>query len=264
MSAVESEAADQNRSEVTLMPASPHGPLDEVFPGIWFVRGGIKMPMAMPMKFSRSMTIVRGEDGLTLFNTMRLSEAGLRALDALGQVRNVIRLGGFHGRDDAFYRARYHARILAVAGQRYTRGLGAKDDAPDYMQPDEIVDENSVLPIPDATLKVIHSSKPPEAICRLDRQGGILITADSLQHTPKADEYFNLPARLMMKRMGFLKPYNVGPGWLQFASPSAAEVRSILDMDFEHVLPGHGTAVIGGAKEKFRPAIEGELKGCHA
>ena len=67
----------------------------------------------------------------------------------------------------------------------------------------------------------------------------------------------------MMKRMGFLKPYNVGPGWLQFAKPSAREVRAILDIEFDHVLPGHGTAVIGGAKEKFRPAIAGDLKGCH-
>jgi hypothetical protein len=68
----------------------------------------------------------------------------------------------------------------------------------------------------------------------------------------------------MMKRFGFFKPYNVGPGWLRFASPSADDVRSILQLDFEHVLPGHGDAVIGGAKEKYRPAIEGELKGCDA
>jgi hypothetical protein len=225
-----------------------------VFPGIWFVRGGIKMPMALPMKFSRSMTIVRGEDGLTLFNTMRLGEAGLRTLEALGPVRNVVRLGGFHGRDDAFYREAYGARILAVAGQRYTRGLGAKSDVQDYMQPDVALNEDSALPIADATLTIIRSATPPEAICRLDRAGGILITADSLQHTPAPDEYFNLPAKIMMKRMGFLKPYNVGPGWLQFAKPSAREVRAILDIEFDHVLPGHG---------KFRPAIAGDLKGCH-
>ncbi|MGB5683132.1 MAG: hypothetical protein WBM47_14875, partial [Polyangiales bacterium] len=82
-------------------------------------------------------------------------------------------------------------------------------------------------------------------------------------HSPEPDEYYNFPAKLMMKRFGFFKPYNVGPGWLQFARPSAAEVRSILDLEFQHVLPGHGDAVIGGAKEKYRTALEGELKGCH-
>ena len=72
---------------------------------------------------------------------------------------------------------------------------------------------------------------------------------------------FNFVAKIVMKRMGFLKPYNIGPGWLQFANPSVADVRSTLDLEFEHVLPCHGDAVIGGAKEKYRPAIEGELKG---
>ena len=78
---------------------------------------------------------------------------------------------------------------------------------------------------------------------------------------PSADAYFNFMAKLVMKRMGFLKPHNVGPGWLQFASPTAADVRSLLELDFEHVLPTHGSPVIGSAKEKYRPAIEGKLKG---
>jgi hypothetical protein len=38
-------------------------------------------------------------------------------------------------------------------------------------------------------------------------------------------------------------------------------VRSILDLEFEHVLPGHGDAVVGDAKNRYRPTIEGELKG---
>lgn len=32
--------------------------------------------MRLPMKIGRAMTAVRGEDGLTLFNSMRLSEEG--------------------------------------------------------------------------------------------------------------------------------------------------------------------------------------------
>lgn len=246
------------------LPASPHGELEVVFDGIWFVRGGVKMPMMMPMKIGRSMTIVRGDDGgLTLFNTMRLTDAGLAALEALGPVTHVVRLAGFHGRDDGFYRDRYGARVLAIEGQSYVRGLGGKKSPPPFMEPDEWLLEGSSLPIADATLRVFPSSDPAEAVCLIDREGGILITGDSLQHTPAPDEFFNLPAKIMMKRFGFFKPHNVGPGWLEFAHPSAADVRSMLDLDFEHVLPGHGTAVLGGAKGKFRPALEGELKGCH-
>jgi hypothetical protein len=244
------------------LPASPHGPIEELFDGIWFVRGGVRMPMRLPMRVGRAMTIVRGEDGLVLFNSMRLSDAGLRELDALGDVKHVVRVAGFHGRDDSFFRDRYGAKLYAVEGQKYERGLDSKKaDPTPYMEPDEWLNEGSALPIADASLKVFTTCKPPEAICRLGREGGILIAGDSLQHTPQPDEFYSFLAKIMMKRMGFMKPYNVGPGWLQFARPTAAEVRSVLDLDFEHVLPGHGSPVIGGAKEKYRSVIEGELKG---
>jgi len=91
-----------------------------------------------------------------------------------------------------------------------------------------------------------------------------LIAGDSLQNTPVPDQYVNFPARLMMKKMGFFKKFNIGPAWLQFASPNASDVRSILELKFSHVLPAHGDPVINDAKEKYRPAIEGELKGCHS
>ena len=67
----------------------------------------------------------------------------------------------------------------------------------------------------------------------------------------------------MMKKMGFYKAFNIGPAWHQFTHPHISDVRSILDLDFEHVLPGHGDAIIGRAKEKFRPVLEGDIKGCH-
>ena len=244
-------------------PASPHGPFRELFDGVWFVRGGIRMPMRLPMRIGRSMTVVRGDDGLVILNSMRLSEDGLKELDALGPVKHVVRIGAFHGRDDAFYRERYGAKVYAVEGQSYVRGLSPKDKAPaPFMEPDQWLNEQSSLPIADASLKVFTTSDPPEGICRLAREGGILITGDSLQQTPAPDEYYSFLAKIMMKRMGFMKPYNVGPGWLQFAHPTASDVRSVLELEFEHVLPGHGAAVIGGAKEKYRAAIEGELKGC--
>ena len=246
------------------LPASPHGKLEELFDGIWFVRGGIKMPMRIPMKISRSMAVVRGTDGLTIFNSMRLSETGLAELESLGEVKHVVRLAGFHGRDDGFYRDRYGARVYAVEGQQYARGMDpGKDGLDPYMEPDEWLSEASALPIADAKLKVFSTSNPPEAVCVLQRHGGILIAGDSLQHTPAPDEFCNWPAKVMMKRFGFWKPYNVGPGWLQFAHPTASDVRSVLDLEFEHVLPGHGAPVVGGAKGKYRPALEGELKGCH-
>ncbi len=56
--------------------------------------------------------------------------------------------------------------------------------------------------------------------------------------------------------MGFIKPHNIGPGWLKMAKPSASELRGIHDLPFEHVLPSHGTPVLGVAKAAYRSAID--------
>lgn len=44
------------------------------------------------MRISRNMTVVRQGAGLLLINSVRLDEAGLAALDALGQVQQVLRI----------------------------------------------------------------------------------------------------------------------------------------------------------------------------
>lgn len=249
-------------------PAMAHGSLEQIFNNIWFVQGSVKMPMPIPMKISRSMTVVMDptSNELTLVNSLRLSEDGLKQLEQLGSVAHVIRLAGFHGRDDAFYKERYNAKVYAVEGQFYSRKFEKKPIDPEdgYFQPDVWLSEESRLPIKDSRLKIFSSSKPTEALLLLERDGGILISGDSLQNTPSPDKYVNFPARLMMKKMGFFAPYNVGPGWLEFAKPNAGEVRSILNLNFEHVLPAHGDVVVGNAKEKYRPALSGDLKGCHS
>ena len=226
------------------------------------------MPMLFPpMRISRSMTIIRDREdgGLTIVNSMQLSDSGLRQLDKIGKVRNILRVGGFHGRDDAFYRERYGARIFALSGQVYTSEMMKPVSDPDlgYLQPDVWLAPGDLPPVQDASLKWFPGCKPAEAILVIAERGGTLVTGDSLQHTPSPTRYHNWASKIMMKRLDFFKPYNVGPGWVQFAKPQLSDIRSLMQLDFENVLPGHGDAVIGRAKEKFRPAIEGPIKGCH-
>ena len=59
----------------------------------------------------------------------------------------------------------------------------------------------------------------------------------------------------MMKKMGYIKPHNVGPGWLKLLNPDANEIKQILELDFQHVLPAHGEPVINGAKALYKTAI---------
>lgn len=236
-------------------PALPHGELTEVFPSVFFVTGGFRM--APLVSFSRNMIVVREDDRLVLIGSVRLSDAGLAALDALGRVTDVIRLAGFHGMDDPFYKERYGAKVWVARGMSYQRGFdAAKTTANPYFEADVELDADAELPLRGASLYAF-STRPPEALLRLPHEGGILVSGDCLQNWGKTDRYFSLVGKLMMKSMGFIKAHNLGPGWVKAARPKVEELRGVLDLEFEHLLPGHGEPVIGGAKEKYRAVIEG-------
>ncbi len=239
----------------TFPPAPPHGEITEVFPDVFFVTGGVRM--APLLSFSRNMTIVRQDDRLVLIGSMRLDESGLAALDELGKVTDVIRLAGFHGMDDPFYKDRYGAKVWAIEGMAYRGGFDPnKASVPTYFEADEWVTEDTELPLAGASLYVF-STKPPEGLLLLDREGGIAVSGDCLQNWGTVDPYFSFMGKLMMKTMGFIKPHNLGPGWIKAAKPKAEEISGLLELPFEHVLPAHGAPVKGGAKGKYRGVIEG-------
>jgi len=233
--------------------APEHGEFVEIFPDVYMVTGAMKMA-GSPLVFSRNMIVVRQGAALTLINSIRLSDHGLNALQGIGDVKSVIRLAGFHGADDAFYKNNCGADVYAIRGQVYVKGFDLEGKR--YFEPDYYVDDGSDLPIEDARIHTLRSANPPEAVLLMLREGGILVCGDALQNWRSADRYFSLPARILMRLMGFIRPCNVGPGWLRAARPSAADLRGLLDLRFEHVLPAHGDAVIGDARACFRPAIE--------
>ncbi len=242
--------------EAVIPAARPHGELVELFNNVFFIAGSVRMSALVPMSFSRNMTVIREGQNLTLINSIRLDDRGLAALDKLGSVVNVIRIAGFHGVDDPFYKDRYNAKILAVEGQSYARGIKPEPKPADiYFAPDVEINQDSELPIQGSSLYVLHTAKPPEALVVLDRDGGILVSGDCLQNWGATDQYFSFLAKPMMKMMGFIKPYNIGPAWLRVAKPDGREIRGILDLPFDHVLPAHGEPVIGDAKERYRAAI---------
>jgi len=232
-----------------------HGDIQEIFDDIFFVTGTVAMSSPVPMRFSRNMTIIKDGEDLTLLNTLRLDEAGLKQLDKLGEVKNVIRLAAFHGMDDPFYKHRYSAKVWSV-NTPYVAGFN-KSPKPEemYFTPDVVLKDSTQLPIIDAKFIEFTSCTPIESLLLLQRDGGIVISGDCLQNWSETDEYFSFVAKIMMKKMGFIKPYNLGPGWLKIAKPKAKEIRSILELDFQHVLPAHGKPVTNGAKELYEPAI---------
>ncbi|MCO4772978.1 MAG: hypothetical protein KDA24_23295 [Deltaproteobacteria bacterium] len=233
-------------------PAQGHGPLAEVFPNVYFVTGSMGFGA---MRFSRNMVVLREDERLIIVNSLRLDDAGLAELDTLGKVTDVVRLAGGHGSDDRFYKQRYGATVWAMRGQTYFTGTDP-DKGSEYFTPDGYLDEESDLPVRGASLFLFETA-PSEGVLRIEAGGGTLIAGDSLQHWHStAGPHFNLLAKVGMRILGFIKPHQLGPGWVKACRPSGTKLRSLLDLAFENVLPAHGDVVRGGAREAYRPAIE--------
>lgn len=229
-------------------PHLPHGDLREVFPDVFFVSGQSRPVFnGTAFQFSRNMTVVRDGGALTLVNTLRLDDAGLAGLEALGTVENIVRLGAFHGRDDAFYIDRYGAATFwAPDGMGYERGE----------TPDKALAPGQPSPCKDATVFAFETSDVPEAILRLDRQGGILISCDSLQNWAGPDEHFDDQSAAMMRDFGFFHPANIGPGWMRSASPEPSDFTRLMEMDYRHLLSAHGAPLLDDAKPAIGATIQ--------
>ena len=223
-------------------PAMPHGPIKEVLPDLFFVMGTMKNEFFGSMwQFSRNMTVVRENGNLTLINTVRLGEEGLKELESLGKVTHVVRIGDMHGVDDPFYVDRYGAEFWAMPGMRVQEGLKV----------DHELVEGGPLPLKDASLFVFRTSKRPESIIRLNREGGIMIACDSLQNWIEPDEFFDESTIPTMEEIGFFKSGNLGLAWMQECQPQAEDFIRLKEIPFEHALCGHGYPFIGEATKTY-------------
>ncbi|NHZ69689.1 MAG: hypothetical protein GWP20_00440 [Thermotogales bacterium] len=223
-------------------PALAHGTLEEVFPDVFFVSGAMETVLQeMDWKFSRNMIVVREGERLILINSVRLTDEGLAELDQLGRVTDVVRLGALHGRDDPYYVDRYGAEFWAMPGMEHETGLKST----------RTLSLDDPLPISDASVFEFRTTKMPEGILRLDRSGGILIACDALQNWIASDEYFSDSSRQLMQDMAFFTPANLGPVWLQAATPEADDFSRLKELSFKHALCGHGEPLRDTAQDDY-------------
>jgi hypothetical protein len=228
-------------------PAWPHGPLREFFPDLFFVVGTNKVHHAdVDLQTSRTMLVVREAGALTLINTVRLEPHGLEALDALGTVRNVIRLGAFHGRDDPFYRDRYHAQLWALPSTIHADGR----------EPDQLLNETAALPLTGARLLEFHSAKHPEAALLLPREGGILVTCDAIQNWSSADPFFSAETAEIFAALGLMREANIPSTWIAACEPDRKDFDRLLSQDFRHLVSAHGEPLL----DRAHASIDASLK----
>jgi hypothetical protein len=227
--------------------AMPHGPIQEVFPDVFFVTGSMANEFFGSMwKFNRNMTIVREGDRLTLINSVRLDESGLAQLDALGKVVNVVRIGDMHGVDDPFYVDRYDATFWALPQMGVQDGLTV----------DKLLVEDGEMPFDDCTLFTFQTSSRPEGILRLDREGGIMIACDSLQNWTEPDEFFDDETVEKMRGMNFFTPAGIGLAWLHASEPKPDDFARLKDVHFRHALCGHGVPLRDTAQQDYHATFQ--------
>jgi len=227
-------------------PAYPHDPIEEIAADLFMVRGSIRLNALM--RISRNMAIVRERGELSLVNPIRLDGAGERELLALGAVKRILRLGSMHGLDDRYYVDRFGAELWAQGESRT------------YPEPKVVqkLAADRPLPLPDAELFEFRGANRPESALRIQRDPGILLTCDAIQHY--GDYRHNtLLARLAMPFIGFPKTTVVGPIWLRAMTPEggslASEFERLLTLDFDRLLSAHGSLLASGAKDSVAEAV---------
>lgn len=228
-------------------PAWPHGPIRQLFTDLFFVVGTNKVHHAgVDLQTSRTMLVVREAQDLTLINTVRLDAVGLRALEALGSVKHVLRLGAFHGRDDPFYRERYGALLWALPASAHV------DERP----ADRLLGEGRELPLAHARLLAFRSSKHPEAALLLESEGGILVTCDAIQNWAVADDFFSAETAAMFSAQGLLREANIPSTWIGACQPERDDFERLLTLEFRHLVSAHGEPLLEDAHARVRASVD--------
>lgn len=223
-------------------PVMPHGKIEEVFPNVFFVQGTyVGEFFGNTWTFGRNMVALREGDTLTLVNAVRLDDEGLAALDALGTVRHVVKIGSMHGHDDRFYVDRYQATYWALPGMPHADGL----------TPDRELTVDGELPVSGARLFVFEQTKLPEAILLLERDGGIAIACDALQNWVAPDPFTDEATIGYMRAADFFKQANLGPAWMMVNEPKPDDFARLKQLHFEHALCGHGSPLQGEAAAAY-------------
>jgi hypothetical protein len=232
--------------EEKFSPVWPHGEIKQVFHDVYMVTGtNIIFFDGLRIQASRNMIIVRENHALTLINTVRLDDQGLKSLDELGSVKNIIRIGAFHGRDDAFYQQKYNAKLWAISSMEFSHGEKLDFDI-----------STTPLPLKNAKAMAFQTTKLKEAVILLNSDGGILISCDSIKNWTKQDHFFDEKTFLLMKEAGSVGEAIIDNTWLSAMAPKKNELEKILSLDFKHLLSAHGEPLKYKAKSAIAHSIE--------
>ena len=229
--------------------AYPHDPIKQLYPGVYLLHGSIRMGPGM--RLNRNMLILQQDEDLTLINPVRMNEEGLAQLDAMGKVKNIIRLGDFHGLDDEFYLDRYQGEFWCQPGQD------------SYPQPKAsvVIQSDTSGPVADSEFFIFRTALYPEAALLL-KQHKLLITTDAVQYY-SGWSYTSAFTKFAFKLLGFKFGINIGPPWLKRVTPKGGSLKGdfeqLLQLDFDALVAAHGSLIDTGAKQLLQQEVKQKL-----
>lgn len=223
------------------------GTLEQVFDDVWWAWGTVRV--APGVRFPRNMTIVRERGELVVLHPVLMPDAEQKKIEALGPIKHIVRLGAFHGMDDPAYVERYAPTVWAPPGVDHRPGVATTK---------ELVPGGEV-PIAGATLFSFECSRSPETALLVPRHGGVLLTCDSVQNWETVAGCSFL-GRTMSRMMGFRGRACIGPGWRKMCEPKDGVgfrplFEQLLELEFRHVLGGHGAPMKDTAKDDLRASV---------
>jgi len=230
-------------------PLWPHSEIKQVFPTIFYVTGtNITIHNDIEFQHSRNMIIIRDNNQLSLINTVKLNDQGLSRLDSLGHVENIIRIGAFHGRDDAFYLDRYKAKLWALEGMQHQNNRHA----------DVFLTPNGKMPFTYCSFFNFETSAHPEGILHIATDGGILVTCDSIKNWISADPFFSPDTAKLYKEQGFFGVATISAVWKETCHVQASDFARLKLLKFKHLVSAHGEPLLNNAYEAATKTIEKE------
>jgi hypothetical protein len=237
-------------TEPTFPPALPHAPIREIFPDVFVVRGSIGM--APLVTIPRNMMVLREAGALTLVNSVRLTAEGEAELSKLGEVKQLVKLGHFHTRDDPYYLARFRP-IYWTPSPSAAPATDAR-----------ALENGGARPLERARPFRFDRAKHGEAALVVEQPGGnLLITCDSVQNW-ESTEGCSFVGGLATRFMGLLAPAKLGPIWVKEMTGGDAgrlwpDFERLLQQDFAHLVAGHGTVLRDRARDLLARSCEKAL-----
>ena len=225
--------------------ALPHGPLTSVADGICCVRGAFAMGPGVTI--SRTMTVVDTGDGLVVLNAVRLSDSAQAELDAMGQVKQLVKLSDSHAIDEPYYVDRYKPAVWSLSGAAMGKLSVDRTLGPDGPVAGGVVVDYG------------ETAGRREGAYLVPAGGGTLVTCDAIQNCADT-EGASFLGRIVTSLMGFKGGVIVPPMWRRVQKLSGSRVgetlRGLVDLSFANLVTGHGPPVVGGADALVRSAIE--------